>query len=630
MNAQYRSRIRSLIGVLAAIGACLVVALTAWASETSVIDKTVGMAWRFDYDEGAGDWEGDEYAAVGRDSQYRLDGIGKGSDVVVLNGSESWDDYAVTATLTAERLLRDGIVGIRARVQGDSYYEFQITRGRTMADISAVIVKSRSASEDSPIELGRFELDLTTADLTNVNLTAVVKGDRLSLCLDNALLLTVVDDELREGMIAMCVNEKAVARFASIETSPTTFWVDFSDIVKGATTYTTSSNCAFDIDDYDGQLGLIQSGSKVLLFGKEFRAMGMNIYDGFIDMIETGRLDDMTIVQHFRTIRENDIPYVRLNFSQFWPVTYRRYEADKASYYYVMDRVVRAAEEVGIGLIPCLFWHQIGTSDYCDEPFNSWGDPSSKTRAFMQQYVKEVVDRYKDSPSIFAWEFTNEMNLYCDLPYAASAMANTINLAMGTRSSRTKDDYMTTDIMVDAMNAFAAEVRKYDQDRIITSGNGFTREAAYNWYTSKGANWPDTMEEFKRILEIQNPADLALVSIHVYYDQPARGADQLRTAYGYTTEVKKHCDEIGRPLFVGEYAGDVTEWDHEVVRQQFYNVFTAIRDNEIPLSAVWSGWCNERHYEKNILANPDLYYIVKEIGDYNRAVFEELDIDLWK
>jgi mannan endo-1,4-beta-mannosidase len=40
--------------------------------------------------------------------------------------------------------------------------------------------------------------------------------------------------------------------------------------------------------------------------------------------------------------------------------------------------------------------------------------------ASYQKYVKTLVDRYKSSPNIFAWELINEARCSGDLPSAAS------------------------------------------------------------------------------------------------------------------------------------------------------------------------------------------------------------------
>jgi endo-1,4-beta-mannosidase len=34
----------------------------------------------------------------------------------------------------------------------------------------------------------------------------------------------------------------------------------------------------------------------------------------------------------------------------------------------------------------------------------------------MRAYVRDVVERYKDSPAVWGWEFGNEYNIPTDLP----------------------------------------------------------------------------------------------------------------------------------------------------------------------------------------------------------------------
>ena len=81
--------------------------------------------------------------------------------------------------------------------------------------------------------------------------------------------------------------------------------------------------------------------------------------------------------------------------------------------------MVSIAEENGLGLLPSLFWLTATATDLVDEPRDQWGNPDSRTHAFMRGYVRDVVRRFADSPAIWGWEFGNEYNLDADLPNAS-------------------------------------------------------------------------------------------------------------------------------------------------------------------------------------------------------------------
>lgn len=51
---------------------------------------------------------------------------------------------------------------------------------------------------------------------------------------------------------------------------------------------------------------------------------------------------------------------------------------------------------------------------------------------FVESYVRTIVERYKDSPNIFAWELMNEARCSGDLPSGPSCTPATIpNLIIG-------------------------------------------------------------------------------------------------------------------------------------------------------------------------------------------------------
>ena len=69
-----------------------------------------------------------------------------------------------------------------------------------------------------------------------------------------------------------------------------------------------------------------------------------------------------------------------------------------------------------MSIVPSFFWHTACLPDLVGEPRNQWGNPDSKTIAFMRQYTRDVVSRYANSPAIWIWEFGNEYDLAADCP----------------------------------------------------------------------------------------------------------------------------------------------------------------------------------------------------------------------
>jgi hypothetical protein len=70
-----------------------------------------------------------------------------------------------------------------------------------------------------------------------------------------------------------------------------------------------------------------------------------------------------------------------------------------------------AAESVGVGLIPSLFWTYFTVPGLVGDSVNQWGNVNSESTAFMRTHTLEILARYKDSPAIWAWKFGNANRL---------------------------------------------------------------------------------------------------------------------------------------------------------------------------------------------------------------------------
>ena len=135
-------------------------------------------------------------------------------------------------------------------------------------------------------------------------------------------------------------------------------------------------------------------GGALLRDGKPFQAIGVNYFDCFARTLRDPA--DRSYEQGFAELARRGIPFCRFMACGYWPKDWDLYLRDRRRYFRLLDRVVRAAERHGIGLIPSLFWHSATVPDIVGEPRNQWGNPRSKTHAFMRRYVREVVTRYHE------------------------------------------------------------------------------------------------------------------------------------------------------------------------------------------------------------------------------------------
>jgi hypothetical protein len=234
--------------------------------------------------------------------------------------------------------------------------------------------------------------------------------------------------------------------------------------------------------------------------------------------------------------------------------------------------VVRSAEQHGVGLIPSLFWYLACVPDLVGEPIDQWGNPGSKTHAFMREYVGEVVRRYQKSAAILAWEFGNEYNLGCDLPNAAEHRPP-VWPELGTAVRRSSRDELTYDQLTVALSAFGKAVRQHDPTRLITCGNSFPRDSA--WHNRRERSWKkDSAEQFAEMLALATPDPLNLISVHCYEE-----------TLGRVGEAAKAAAQTSKPLFVGEF--QVPKPDSTEARGALNDFLASLKQHQVPLAAIW-------------------------------------------
>ncbi len=150
-----------------------------------------------------------------------------------------------------------------------------------------------------------------------------------------------------------------------------------------------------------GKLGLYVENGTLMKDGKPYRAIGANYFDLFYRVLKNTQ--DESQIEGLRQLALAGIPFVRFSCGGFWPTEWGLYLTNKTTYFNLLDKTVKTAEKNNMGLIPSFFWYYACVPDIVGEPMDQLGNPNSKTIAFIKQYTKEVVERYKDSPAIWGW-----------------------------------------------------------------------------------------------------------------------------------------------------------------------------------------------------------------------------------
>lgn len=321
-------------------------------------------------------------------------------------------------------------------------------------------------------------------------------------------------------------------------------------------------------------LGLSQKEGVLFLNGQPYRGVGANYFDLFLRTLHDP--NNATSLTGLEKLAKAGIPFVRfaLNYSENdWAVYFK----NPQEYFRRLDRVVQTAEKAKIGLIPSFFWHFMIFPDLANEPRDQWGNPESQTHARMRRFTAEVVERYRGSPAVWAYEFGNEANLMADLPNAGNFRKKN-----GTERDDFKSEHLT--IM---LSEFAKEARRRDPNRLIISGNSHPRASA--WHNTAEKSWkPDSREQTLEVLRRDNPPPLDTIGIHIY----AEGAISKELAAWasdhaeYLRSVRELARQMKRPLFVGEF-GLAKQPDPADERARFEKLLADLETAEVDLAAFW-------------------------------------------
>ena len=336
-----------------------------------------------------------------------------------------------------------------------------------------------------------------------------------------------------------------------------------------------------------------------------FRGVGVNYFDAFTRTLASPA--NTNYGAGFQELAARGIPFARFSAGGFWPREWGLYLTNRSEYFARLDGVVKSAEQHNVGLIPSFFWHLSAVPDLVGEPCSRWGDPSSRTIAFMRKYTGEIVARYMRSPAIWGWEFGNEYNLIADLPNA-SEHRPPVWTVLGTPAQRSSGDDLSHTAIRVAFREFAIEVRKHDPQRIIISGNATPRASA--WHQAKEKSWKhDTREQFAEMLAGDNPTPMNTLCVRGY--DLAADIGRLDQAMAVARLAKK-------PLFVGEFG--VPGAPTAESKTKFAAILSAIETNRVPISALWVFDFNFQSKDWNVNPTNDRSWQLDAIQQANERI----------
>lgn len=353
--------------------------------------------------------------------------------------------------------------------------------------------------------------------------------------------------------------------------------------------------------------GLYLENGRLMKDGHAYAGIGAN-YQALFGRLILDKNDDSSLANLHR-LADKGIPFVRFPACGFWPKGWQLYLDDPAEYFRRMDRVVRAAEEDKIGLIPSLFWRLATVSQLVGEAPSKLGDNKSKGIAFIKQYTREVVERYKNSPAIWGWEFGNEANLGVDLVPGGGRKGGLFGGTGAVDAGSEMGVRLTTNQLTNAYTNFGRVVRAIDPSRVIDSGTGIPRAAA--WHNARGQfRVRDSDEQAYIAFLQQNPDPINMLSVHIYQKTSNLAPYGPETLDHFVARYARVAAEAGKPLFVGEFPMRN--------REQAEEYLAAIRHNHVPLSAFWVFDYPPQETSMNISFENERAFVIDLVAAANR------------
>ncbi len=314
--------------------------------------------------------------------------------------------------------------------------------------------------------------------------------------------------------------------------------------------------------------------------------------------------------------------YFRIAAGGFCASDYDEWRQDPNAWWAAFDQMVNDAAAQNIHLIPSIAWFPYTFPDMANEPLGKLFDPTSQSNQLLKQYTRELVTRYKDSPTILFWEVGNEFNNRADQDLTTLGTAQGSDTCNRNKAYTNADNYTSAQLAA-FMNDYGNFIKSIDSRHMVSSGFSVPRPNAQHMrgqpaWVAGGKNLPrDSFAEMESWLRLEYPAPIDIVSVHLY---PKTGNSEPWTA----ADMVKASKDLGKTLFIGEF-GDVDANGNWKTNSPFVDdILNTIVSNRIPFSAPWR-WEGYKTLNPPV---PDTYNldpavnmnIIQKIVDANRKL----------
>jgi hypothetical protein len=381
------------------------------------------------------------------------------------------------------------------------------------------------------------------------------------------------------------------------------------------------------------------SGVQLTCEGRPYRAIGVNVphlsqaYMGTWHHWQSiyGSREAMraAIEEAVADAARHQVAFIRFFASPGYPKgTAELYGQDRESYWQQMDELFTLCRQHRVKLVPSLGtvfkWHLD-----CGEPRTAVLDPQSRTYAATYGYVREIVTRYRDDPTVLMWELENEAFLAADVDqrdrpapgrgiYPADSHAY--------RAAYAHEDSLRFEMLLQHYRNVTALIKKLDPHHLVTSGDAGVREESM----SRRETFPDFQwrtdslrEHLSNLLQSQ-PAPLDVMSLHAYGNFSHRGNVAGLSALAMLAAQVRAIHAAGRPVFIGEL-GQIDPNLREDPAGTWTRAALDLLDEEgVAVAALWVWhfpWHNQHHNIADGARHPQL---LQRVAEFNR-VHAQLD-----
>ncbi|MGC8862223.1 MAG: cellulase family glycosylhydrolase [Armatimonadota bacterium] len=335
---------------------------------------------------------------------------------------------------------------------------------------------------------------------------------------------------------------------------------------------------------------LTRRGSELLMHGKPFRAVGLNKFDLALQYVKGGAEREKA-ARDIQDAAAKGFRLIRFGACMFYPKEMNAWARD--DYWASLDAMFADARKAGLWLVPCLVWNTYLFPDMANETIRQMlTDKDSRSRQYVELYISEFVERYKNEPTILFWELWCELNLGADLEFMRPYGYHHLNVTeQGCPPARLRTDNFTTDQMIAFLRDLARLVKKIDPVHLISSGHSIPRPAAQHLRRKSGDWTPDSVEEAERYLRDIHPDPIDIISIHLYnFDfcqDNIRFGNTDKDSAVILRDYKRMADRIGKPIFLGEAGGQAFDDPGGAVPPFSKSIIKEMVEADYPVVAWW-------------------------------------------